>query len=157
MKLLSLNVNVEKIVKQALGTKNFSSAGLISHWSDIVGQEEAQHCLPLSLRFPKGEQKEGTLTVKCRASYALELQHRQIEFLSRINAYFGYKAIARLKIQQGQIFAKKKRAVSLPVLSEKDVKALENELSEIPESTLRERLSRFGKVILQRKKLRQLY
>lgn len=154
-RLLALNADVEKLLRQATGTRNFALPGLITHWGDIVGKEDETHCLPIALQFARGEKKDGMLLLRCSSSYALELQHRQVEFLARINAYFGYRAVARIKIEQGNIHKDRKRQKKLPALSPHEQSLLEKDLAALPDSALKDTLFRFGKIIRSRSKSRQ--
>ncbi len=95
------------IAKAALGSKGYAEAGLFTHWAEIAGASLAASSLPVKLSFPRGKRDEGTLTVRCGGSAALELQHLAPSVLERINGHFGYRAVARLKIEQGAVSDRK--------------------------------------------------
>jgi hypothetical protein len=44
---------------------------------------------------------DGTLTLKVQSSQATRLQHLEPQLIERINGYFGYRAIARLRLLHG--------------------------------------------------------
>lgn len=152
MRLLALNVEVEPLLKQAIGTRDFGIPSLISHWSDIAGSEIARHSIPLSLRFGRGMKHEGTLKIRCRGSFALELQHSQIEMLARINTYFGYKAVARILIEQGPVPMPRQNRPKKRMLSTSEKDGLDRILSSVLDSSLKNRLERLGQALLRAKK-----
>src|SRR6185436_5894986 len=84
-------------------SKGYAEAGLFTHWAEIAGASLAASSLPIKLSFPRGKRDEGTLTVRCGGSAALELQHLAPSIIERINGHFGYRAVARLKVEQGTL------------------------------------------------------
>ena len=50
------------------------------------------------LAFPKGKRIDGVLHVRVVGGAATELQHLEPQVVERINAYFGYAAVGRLKL-----------------------------------------------------------
>src|SRR5262245_45580355 len=105
--MVALSAEVPAIAKAALGSKGYAEAGLFTHWAEIAGASLAASSLPVRLSFPRGKRDEGTLTVRCGGAAALELQHLAPSVLERINGHFGYRAVARLKIEQGAVSSRK--------------------------------------------------
>jgi hypothetical protein len=106
--LKALAGTLPKVAARALGRRGFADAGLISDWQRIVGGELAQSCAPLRLTFQRPrERREGTLLLRVEPGFALELQHLAPLLVERINTYFGYQAVARLKFQQGPLANRK--------------------------------------------------
>ncbi|HVJ42190.1 MAG TPA: DciA family protein [Dongiaceae bacterium] len=157
--LAALAVNVPAITRAAIGSRGFAEAGLITHWAEIVGAELARGCQPDQLRFPRGkdgegERRGGTLTLRCIGAMALELQHQTPLLLDRINSYFGYRAVAQLRLIQGSLRRRPQRnAAKLPPLAPADRAATEADLAALPESDVKDALRRLGDAIRQRSKL----
>ena len=61
--------------------------------------------MPESIRFPVGQKQDGTLTLCVRGAHAPMMQHVIPEIIERVNRFFGYAAIARVTIRQGEIAA----------------------------------------------------
>src|SRR5215475_13317525 len=101
--LLSLAVTLPKVTRRTLGRHGLAEGGLVTDWAAIVGQTIAERSLPLRLSFTGGERREGTLHVRVSGALALELQHLEPQVVERINGYFGYRAVARLRIHQGPV------------------------------------------------------
>jgi hypothetical protein len=101
--MLSLAATLPRVTRRTLGRHGLAEGGLIADWTAIVGGMIAERSLPLRLSFAGGERREGTLHVRVSGALALELQHLEPQILERINGYFGYRAVGRLKIHQGPV------------------------------------------------------
>lgn len=91
---------VDPVVRPVLKSQGMAASKLITEWEYIVGAELARHTLPLKLTFPRDKNAEGTLTVACEGPHALGLQHMMPVIIERIAGYFGYRAVARITIEQ---------------------------------------------------------
>jgi hypothetical protein len=101
--MLSLAVTLPKVTRRTLGRHGLAEGGLVTDWAAVVGSTIAERSLPLRLSFTGGERREGTLHVRVSGALALELQHLEPQILERINGYFGYRAVGRLRIHQGPV------------------------------------------------------
>ncbi len=84
----------------------FVQSSIVSRWPEIVGERYARVSAPESLRFPVGEKSEGTLTLVVQGAHAVTIQHVLPEIAERVNRFFGYAAVARVTIRQGQVAAR---------------------------------------------------
>lgn len=92
-----------KVTAQSLGKQGFAAASVITDWALIVGKELADVTLPQRIAFPVGKRSHGTLHLRVAGAMALDVQHRSPQILARINGYFGYAAVAHLRLSQGAI------------------------------------------------------
>lgn len=99
----SLAATLPKVTRRTLGRHGLTEGGLVTDWRAVVGEMIAERSVPLKLSFSGDERRDGTLHVRVAGALALELQHLEPQVLERINGYFGYRAVARLKILQGPI------------------------------------------------------
>lgn len=83
----------------------FVQSSVVSRWPEIVGARHARVCSPESIRFPPGEKTEGILQLVVVAAHAPMIQHVIPEIIERVNRFFGYKAVARVKMRQGEVKA----------------------------------------------------
>jgi hypothetical protein len=83
----------------------FVQSSVVSRWPEIVGQAHARHCAPESIRFPPGEKSEGILQLVVTPAHAPLIQHVIPEIIERVNRFFGYSAVARVKLRQGEVQA----------------------------------------------------
>jgi hypothetical protein len=152
--MVALSVEVPALAKEALGSRGYAEAGLFTHWAEIAGAALAASSLPIKLSFPRGKRDDGTLTVRCGGSAALELQHLAPSVLERINGHFGYRAVARLKIEQGAVSGRKIVTPAPPLtrLEQNDVSAA---VAPVEDPEIRASLARLGTAIRRRDKGRQ--
>jgi hypothetical protein len=83
----------------------FVQSSVVSRWPEIVGTAHARHCAPESIRFPPGEKSEGILQLVVTPAHAPLIQHVIPEIIERVNRFFGYSAVARVKLRQGEVQA----------------------------------------------------
>ncbi len=96
---------VMPFARQILGAKGLMEADLLTGWDEIVGAELAAYSLPRKIEFKRGEKNNGVLWIEVPAgAFALEVQLKESLILSKVNTYFGYAAVAKLKIIQNAAF-----------------------------------------------------
>ncbi len=83
----------------------FVQSSVVSRWPEIVGPAHARHCAPESIRFPPGEKAGGILQLVVTPAHAPLIQHVIPEIMERVNRFFGYNAVARVKLRQGEVQA----------------------------------------------------
>ncbi|GMN12715.1 DciA family protein [Altererythrobacter sp. MTPC7] len=83
----------------------FVQSNIVTRWPEIVGNAHAQVSSPEAIRFPPGERAEGILQLVVMPAHAPLIQHVIPEIIERVNRFFGYKAVARVKIRQGNVQA----------------------------------------------------
>jgi hypothetical protein len=83
----------------------FVQSAIVSRWKEIVGERLAGASAPESIRFPHGKKQDGTLTLVVRGAHAPMMQHVAPEIIERVNRFFGYAAVAKLTIRQGDVAA----------------------------------------------------
>jgi hypothetical protein len=138
----------QRLTKKPLGKRGFTEASLVSDWGHIVGEAQALGSLPLKIVFPPGERVGGTLHLRVASGgLATEFNHLEPLILQRINGYFGYGAVARLKITQGPVpkRAPKKSVKPRATLPPEQELALQDKLSAVPDPDIREALARLGR------------
>lgn len=104
---------VPRLTRQAFEKYGFSAAALITDWETIVGLALAAFTAPERLKWPKGMSSDvdgddapergrpgAMLILGVDAGRALDVQYRGEQIIQRINAYFGYRAVAELRILQ---------------------------------------------------------
>lgn len=92
----------------------FVQSAVLSRWSEIVGERYAGVSAPESIRFPRGERSNGVLSLVVQGAHAPMMQHIAPEIVERVNRFFGYPAVARVAIRQGEVARKPKPAAPVP-------------------------------------------
>jgi hypothetical protein len=83
----------------------FIQSSVVTRWPEIVGPTHARVCAPEAIRFPPGEKSDGILQLVVTPSHAPLIQHVIPEIIERVNRFFGYRAVARVKLRQGEVKA----------------------------------------------------
>lgn len=142
------------LAKQLLGPRGFTQMELLSSWTDIVGNNLAQYSLPQKLVFPKDERTNGCLTVMVPAgAFAMEIAQNEPQIIENINTFFGYPAVAKLKILQSgtpENFLIKKKPidkVKKVVVSPKEESYITESVKDIKSEELREALEKLGHAV----------
>ena len=137
-----------RLIGKPLGKRGFGEGGLIAEWPAVVGEEIARHAAPLKLAFPRGQRREGTLTLRATGAFATELQHMAPQLLERINGYLGYAAIARLKIEQGRLPTRLRSGMRQPApLAPAEEQQMTSALQRIGDDNLRQALEGLGRAV----------
>ena len=86
-------------IREASESRGFAVTRLLTHWAEIVGEDVARIARPVNVSYAKGG-FGATLSVLTTGAQApmLEMQKEQIR--EKVNACYGYNAIARLRITQ---------------------------------------------------------
>ncbi len=116
----SVSEIVPDVGRAAFRRFGFVQSSVVSRWPEIVGERYAKVSAPESIRFPQGKRSEGVLTLAVAGAHAPMMQHVGPTIIERVNRFFGYAAVARVTIRQGEIAPPKLRAaprahVAVPV------------------------------------------
>ena len=90
---------VPGLLDRDLRRRGFMAGRIVTDWPQIIGQPLDRVTMPLELTFPPGKRAGGTLYVKVAGPFATEIQMLGDLLIERVNAYFGYGAVARLRIR----------------------------------------------------------
>jgi hypothetical protein len=87
----------------------FVQSAIVSRWPEIVGEKLASASTPESIRFPLGKKQDGTLTLTVRGAHAPMMSHLTVEIIERVNRFFGYAAVCKVAIRQGEVTKRPER------------------------------------------------
>jgi len=111
----SVGALVPKITQKVFEKFGFSTATLLTDWAIIVGADLAAYTAPERLKWPRGfegaapgaEPEAGRpgacLVLRVEPARALDIQYKARLLTDRINAYFGYRAVAEIRIIQAPL------------------------------------------------------
>jgi hypothetical protein len=92
-----------EIGRAAFRRFGFVQSSIVSRWDEIVGPRYANVSTPESIRFAAGKKADGTLELVVEGAHAAMMQHVVPEIVERVNRFFGYSAVARVKIRHGAV------------------------------------------------------
>ncbi|WP_208440388.1 DUF721 domain-containing protein [Bartonella raoultii] len=152
----SLSETVSRMLDPVLRKRTGLNVALIEHWPQIVGSDMSEHTMPLKIIWKcRAVQDEvfqpATLIIACEGFAALKLMHETDELLHRINVFFGYIAIDRIKIEQRSVSILANHVTLEANLHEKDKKHIETMLEKVENESLRQSLYQLGCCIFAEK------
>lgn len=141
---------VPEVAGKALGKRGLAFGSLINDWPSIVGHQLSLRTAPDKLSFPRGKREDAVLHIRAMGAIALELQHLEPQIVERINSFFGYRAVAKIKLIHAAPVT-----IQKPVVRPRDL-TMDEELSvmttaaTVEDEELRATLERFGRSLLAR-------
>ncbi len=143
--------------------RGFTTAELISSWPDIVGDRYAQRVAPDRIVWQRGSRgrdahgealgqamgEPAILEVHTDGATALMLSHETQVVVERINSFFGWAAIGRIKIVQRPIITRRRAAIpSLRKLTPEEEVELSSKVDAVANPALKQALERLGRAII---------
>jgi hypothetical protein len=132
---------------------------LLGAWDEIAGEQFAGCSRPEKIRWPRqdgpsetgGGFAPGQLTIACEGARALFMMHQQAELISRVNGFFGFQAIAQIRIVQKPVHAQAPKPAARP-LDSSEKRRLADMLADIEDPKLRQALERLGTGVIGRRR-----
>lgn len=143
---------LNKVTRQIFGKRGFASGAVVTEWPTIVGPHLAAHTVPERIAYQGGGRDRGVLHLRVDSgALATELQHLEPQLLERINGYFGYRSVERLRIVQGPLPTAEAPLNPPPrALDQSEEKDLAERLAGIEDEDLRAALDALGRVVAVR-------
>lgn len=152
-KAKALGQHIGRLTKRAFGRRGFADGAIIADWPSVIGEHLAELSEPERITYPQGKRSGGTLHLRIASgSIAVELQHLEPLLIERINGYFGYKAVEKVRLIQAPLakIGHKKKNAERPPLNEKKTREVAQILSDVDDPELREALDRLARAIVSR-------
>jgi len=86
-------------IRTASESRGFAVTRLLTHWPEVVGESVARIARPVSVGHGRGG-LGATLTLLTTGPHAPMLEMQKDQIRDRVNACYGYRAIARIRITQ---------------------------------------------------------
>lgn len=144
--------SLSAVTRDVFGKRGLADGAIVKDWPTIAGDQMARYSQPEKIVYPRGEKAGGTLHLTiANGSMAVELQHLEPLLVERINGYFGYGAIERLKITQGPLPEPDEKADN-PVrsLEPGEEADLAESLMDVEDEALRDALQALGRAVIGR-------
>ncbi len=147
----AIGATVEKLTKPVFGRRGFAEAAIVTDWPAIIGGMLATRTRPERISYAGRGRTEGTLHLRLSSSaLAPELQHLESQLVERINTYFGYRAVARIRIVHGPIVAAEEvEAPPRRALNAAETEALKARLQPVADADLKAALEDLGREIIR--------
>lgn len=144
-------------IRKASESRGFAQSRLLTNWAEVVGDDAAAISRPVEVSYGRNGMG-ATLTLLTTGANAPILEMQKEQLRARVNAVYGYNAIARVRVTQtaatgfseGRVAfehaPKKPAAKPDPALR---AKATQN-AAHIGDDNLRDALARLGENILNK-------
>lgn len=140
-----------KLMQPAFEKFGFPAAAILTDWEAIAGPELASYTAPERLKWPRKQPDEtdlsakangATLILRVSGARALEVDCMRPQLIERINAAFGYRAVADIRILQAPLKRREtERREKIPLATHVPM------LSGIEEERLKAALARIASAI----------
>lgn len=97
---LPMGAFVQKLTRSTLLRRGIHRHQILLDWHTIVGEKLSSLSCPLRITRPKDVQSGGTLHLQVLSGASLLIDSSKDLVLERINQYYGYQVVSRLKILQ---------------------------------------------------------
>jgi hypothetical protein len=150
---------VGKAMTPVCRKRGFASVDIIASWADIVGERYGTRVQPERLVWPRRPDRTdpetppepAVLVVHTDGATALMLSHDSAQVIERINTFYGWRAIGRIKILQKPVQVKRPEPKkSLRPLTRSEEERLETNLEGVENDRLREALKKLGAQVIAR-------
>ncbi|PVB63220.1 DUF721 domain-containing protein [Labrenzia sp. 011] len=140
--------------------RGFASVDIVASWADIVGERYGTKVQPDRLIWPRRPDRSdpenppqpATLVVHTDGATALLLSHDSGQVIERVNTFFGWAAIGRIKILQKPVTVKSPEPRrELRSLTGTEQQRLEKRLEGVENDRLRQALKKLGTQVIARK------
>ncbi|HSF94041.1 MAG TPA: DciA family protein [Thermohalobaculum sp.] len=96
----SASVTARKRLSEAASGHGFAEPEVLLRWAEVVGETFADLCAPVKVTYPRGQGLGATLVVRAPGARAPEIEHLGPRIVERVNRFYGYRAVARIKVVQ---------------------------------------------------------
>lgn len=143
---------VEARIRAAGESRGFAVAKLLTHWTEVAGPDMARRARPVKVSYPPAG-LGATLTLLVTGAEAPFVEMQKEPLRQRVNACYGYNAIARIRLTQTapQGFAEP-QAEFAPAPPPVDPAVARAAARGIRDETLRAALEEMGRTILSQAK-----
>ncbi len=86
-------------IRRTSEQRGFAQSRLLTHWAEIAGEDIAAISRPVEVGYGRGGMG-ATLTLLTTGANAPMLEMQKIKLREKVNAVYGYNAIARIRITQ---------------------------------------------------------
>lgn len=86
-------------IRRASESRGFAQSRLLTQWAEIAGRDIAEIALPVEIGYARGGMG-ATLTLLTTGANAPMIEMQKEQLRQKVNAVYGYNAIARVRVTQ---------------------------------------------------------
>jgi len=96
----SPSVTARRRLGEVAAGHGFAEPQVLLRWAEVVGAHLAGLCEPVKVTYPRGQGLGAALVVRAPGARAPEVEHLGPRIVERVNQFYGYRAITRIKVVQ---------------------------------------------------------
>jgi len=140
---------LDRLIARSGHKRGFAEARVLTDWRLVVGDVLAERTAPDRLARSRDD-SGGTLHLRVANGWATDVQHLAPVIIERVNAFFGYRAVSRLTLRQGEVRPHRERPVPIRrALAPDEERALAEAVRCVDDPELAEALARLGRAVLE--------
>ena len=85
-------------IKGVLKKNGYNYSEILNKWKKLIGNEISSCSYPKSIKMSRGD-TNGTLVLAVKRGDEITIEYSKTEIINKINSYFGYQLINKIKIQ----------------------------------------------------------
>ncbi len=90
---------LQQRIRKASETRGFAQSRVLTHWAEIAGEATAAISRPVEISYGRGGMG-ATLVLLTTGANAPMLEMQKEQLRERVNAVYGFNAIARIRVTQ---------------------------------------------------------
>ena len=141
--LRPFGITLPRGVKGILKKSGYNYSEIISKWKLLVGKDISNCCFPKSIKMTRGNEN-GTLILSVERGNEINIEYSKKEIINKINSYFGYKLIDKIRLETFSSINKKERKKNILGESSKKFK---EKINKIKNKDIRNSLSQLLEVL----------
>jgi hypothetical protein len=153
---LHLGEIVGRVIEPVTARRGFAKAELIAVWPEIAGPMHASCTAPEKIVWPRhsdgDEPPAGTLFIRADGPRAIFVQHELPQIVERVNAFFGYRAVAQARIVQGPVGARSARPPAAETVDPAAEARAVSTVAAVEDEALRAALERLGRGVFTKRR-----
>ena len=140
-----------RVIEPVMARRAGMTLDLLAAWPEIVGAPHDDYTRPERIQWPRRATDDdpfeaGTLFVACDGARAVLFMHETEACVARVNAFFGFRAVARIRLVQKPVRRRAAPARREPPEPAPEARVrLDAIVSRIEDEGLRARLERLGR------------
>jgi hypothetical protein len=87
-------------LSEAAAGHGFAEPEVLLRWPEVVGERLSGLCVPVKVSYSRAGRLGAILVVRVEGARATEVEHLGPRIIERVNQFYGYRAIDRLKVTQ---------------------------------------------------------
>ena len=99
-----------KQIKKIIKKNGFNFSSVVDNWTKIVGKEFSDHCYPINIKVLNNSNML-CLVLNVIHGKELEIEYEKNEIIDKINSFFGYNCISKVKLKTIQSKIQEKNKV----------------------------------------------